>query len=170
MKKAMVITVIVLGSILSILIVLNLVTNLELKTEVVFDVPKEKVWEVLTDTDKYAEWNPFIISVNGEMKEGAYITNVMVNQGKETTFTPEITVFVENETLEWLGSGLGGMFKGNHYFKLSEMEDGKIKMLHGEKFSGLLSGLIMQMIGKDTYNNFGLMNEAMKNRVEEISR
>ena len=35
---------------------------------------------------------------------------------------------------------------------------------------GLLSGLIMQMIGKDTHANFELMNEAMKKRVEEISR
>jgi len=93
MKKTLKIIAIVFGLILISLIVLNLVTNLELKTKVVFDAPKEKVWKVLTDTDKYTEWNPFIISSKGEMKKGAQITNVMVNQGKETTFTPVITVF-----------------------------------------------------------------------------
>jgi hypothetical protein len=170
MKKILVIIAIVFGVILIVLIVLNLVTNLELKTEVVFDAPKEKVWEVLTDTDKYSEWNPFITSVEGEMKQGARITNVMVNQGKENTFTPVITAFEEYKLLEWLGSGLGGMFNGNHYFKLTEIKDDKTKMLHGEKFSGLLSGLIIQMIGKDTYANFELMNNAMKQRVEEFSR
>ncbi len=167
MKKTLKILAIGLGIVLTTLLVLNLVTKLELNTEVVFNAPKEKVWEVLTDTDKYTEWNPFITSVKGEMKQGAQITNVMVNQGKETTFTPVITAFEQYETLEWLGSGLGGMFKGNHYFKITETKDGKTKMLHGEKFSGLLSGLIMQMIGKETHANFELMNEAMKKRVEE---
>lgn len=166
----MVIIAIVFGLIIILLLGLNSVTNLELKTEVVFDAPKEKVWEVLTDTDNYTEWNPFIISVKGEMKLGAQITNVMLNQGKENTFTPVITVFDEYKSLEWLGSGIGGTFKGNHYFKLTEIKDGKTKLLHGEKFSGLLSGLIMQMIGKDTHANFELMNEAMKKRVEEMGR
>jgi len=169
MRKILKIIVIILGVIFSFLLVLNLFTNLEMETEVVFDAPKEKVWKVLIDTDKYTEWNPFITSVKGEIKKGAQITNVMINQGKETTFTPIITTFIEYEKLEWLGSGLGGMFKGNHYFNLTETKEGKTKMLHGEKFSGLLSGLIMQMIGEDTHANFELMNKAMKKRVEDDS-
>jgi len=71
------------------------------------------------------------------------------------------------KSLAWLGSGLGRMFKGNHYFQLTQLEDGTTKMLHGEKFSGLLSGLIMQMIGEESHANFELMNKAMKKRVEE---
>ena len=167
MKKILKILLIIITLVIALLVILNLVTTLELKTEVVFDAPKEKVWEVLTDTDKYAEWNPFIISVQGEMVQGGQITNVMVNEGKETTFTPIITVLDEYKSLEWLGSGLAGMFKGNHYFKLLEYEEGKTKMIHGENFSGLLSGLIIQIIGKDTHANFELMNEAMKKRVEQ---
>ena len=93
MKKILKIIAIVFGVILISLIVINLVTNRELNTDVVFDAPKEKVWKVLTDTDKYTEWNPFITSVKGEMKLGAQITNVMVNQGNETSFTPVITGF-----------------------------------------------------------------------------
>jgi hypothetical protein len=166
MKKVRVI-IAILAVILVILLGLNLVTNLELKTEVVIDAPKEKVWKVLTDTKKYPDWNPFIISVKGEIKQGSQITNVMVNENKETVFTPIITIFEENETLEWLGTGLGGMFKGRHYFKLEELDNGKTKMLHGEKFSGLLSGLIMQMIGKDTQTNFENMNKAMRDECKK---
>ncbi len=166
MKKAIVIAAGVLGVFLTFLLVLNVVTTLELKTEVVFDAPKEKVWEVLIDSDMYAEWNPFITSVIGEMKQGEQITNVMVNKGRETTFSPVITVFLENESLEWLGSALGGMFKGCHYFKLSETEEGRSEMVHGEEFSGLLSGLVIQIIAIDSQANFELMNEAMKKRIE----
>jgi len=166
MKKVKVLITII-AVILVILIGLNLITNLDLKTEIVIDAPKEQVWEVLTDTKKYPNWNPFIISVKGEMREGSQITNVMVNDKKETVFSPIITIYKENETLEWLGSGLGGMFKGRHYFKLEEVDNGKTKMLHGETFSGLLSGLIMQMIGEDTHTNFENMNSAMKDECEK---
>ncbi len=167
MKSIIIVLAIGLSVILIALVILNSVTKLEMKTDVVFNAPKEKVWTVLTDMDKYSEWNPFIISMQGEMKLGGRITNIMVNQGKETTFTPVITAFKENETLAWLGSGLGGMFKGNHYFNLTETDEGKTKMVHGEKFSGLLSGLIIQLIGDDTHANFKRMNEAMQLRVEE---
>ncbi len=154
------------GIILLLLTVLNKTTPMELKTEIEIQTSTQEVWDVLTDTQKYAEWNPFITSITGEMKLGAYITNVMVNKGKENTFTPIITVLEENTSLEWLGSGLGGTFKGNHYFHLTELPNGHTKIIHGEKFSGLLSGLIMQIIGKDTLASFVLMNNAMKNRVE----
>jgi hypothetical protein len=169
MKKKLVLIAIAIGVILTSLLVLNLVTNLELKTEVILKAPKEKVWEILTDTEKYSEWNPFIISVKGEMKHGAKITNVMVNGGKENTFDPVITIFEKHKEIEWLGSGLGGMFKGRHYFKLIETGNGEIKMIHGEKFSGLLSGLIIQMIGEDTLNNFKSMNKALKGECEKIN-
>lgn len=166
MKKITII-IVILVAILAILLGLNMGTDLELKTEVVIDAPKEKVWEVLTETKKYSNWNPFIISVEGEIKLGSKITNIMVHENKETVFTPIITVFDENETFEWLGSGLGGMFKGRHYFKLEALDNGQTKMLHGEKFSGLLSGLIMQMIGKDTHANFENMNRALKVECEK---
>ena len=165
MKIMITILLVIVAAIFATLILLNVFTKLEMETEIVFDAPKEKVWEVLTQTEKYSEWNPFITSIKGEMKQGAQLTTVKVNNGTETSFTPIITMFKENETLEWLGSGLGGMFKGSHYFKLTEV-NGKTNMLHGENFSGLLSGLIMQMIGEDTHANFELMNEAMKKRVE----
>ena len=59
-----------------------------------------------------------------------------------------------------------GMFKGRHYFILEELPNGKTRLIHGEKFSGLLSGLIMNMIGKETLNNFQNMNDSLKNRLE----
>ena len=131
MKK---IIAIVFGLILSTLLILNAVTNPELDTQVVFDAPVEKVWEVLTDNENYSEWSPLIISLTGTIELGAWITNVMLKQGPKNTFTPIITDYKENESLEWLGSGLGGTFKGTHYFKLSETEDGKPKCFMGRHF------------------------------------
>ena len=70
------------------------------------------------------------------------------------------------QEFEWLGSGLMGMFKGRHYFILEDLGNGQTKLIHGEKFSGLLSGLILKMIGDDTLKNFQKMNKALKEVVE----
>ena len=69
----------------------------------------------------------------------------MVNNGTETSFTPIITTFDKNETLEWLGSGLGGLFKGTHYFKLSGIESGKNETIAWRK--------IFRIIERTNYAN-----------------
>lgn len=67
----------------------------------------------------------------------------------------------------WIGRLLIPLiFDGEHYFQLEEI-DGKTKLTHGEKFSGLLipyfkwSGIAME-----TKSSFESMNEALKERSE----
>lgn len=138
----------------------------ELRTEIILNATTDKVWETLTNVEAYASWNPFIVSSEGEAKLGGRLTNTMMNKGKANVFKPIITRFEPQKAFEWLGSGLLGMFKGRHYFMLEDLGEGKTKLVHGEKFSGLLSGPIMKMIGDDTLRNFQSMNKALKNRVE----
>ncbi|MFC2087063.1 SRPBCC family protein [Bacteroidota bacterium] len=45
-----------------------------LKTEIIIDAPAERIWSILTDFEKFPEWNPFIKSVQGEVKEGEKFT------------------------------------------------------------------------------------------------
>ena len=138
----------------------------QLKTEIVLNASKEKVWDTLTDLKQYANWNPFIVSSKGEAVVGQRLTNKMVNKGKATVFSPIVTKVDQYREFEWLGSGLLGMFKGRHYFILEDLGNGKTKLIHGEYFSGLLSGLIMKFIGEDTLQNFQAMNKALKAQVE----
>ena len=166
MKKTLVIGGYAIGGLILVLLILNWTTQRELITEVIIDAPREEVWSVLVDVDKYPEWNPFIISSQGDLREGGRLTNVMVNKGQENQFNPVILTFSENEKYEWLGSALGGAFKGRHYFLLSDHTEGGTKVIHGEEFTGILSGLVIQMIGADTQANFEAMNGAMKARVE----
>ncbi len=42
----------------------------EIKTEVVINAKPEEIWNVLTDFEKYPEWNPFIKSISGAHEEG----------------------------------------------------------------------------------------------------
>ena len=137
-----------------------------LKTEIILNASKEKVWNTLTDLENYANWNPFIVSSKGEAVVGQKLTNKLISNGKETVFNPIVTKSEQNREFEWLGSGLMGMFKGRHYFILEDAGNGQTKLIHGEHFSGLLSGLVMKFIGDDTLKNFQAMNKALKGQVE----
>lgn len=139
----------------------------QLKTEIVLNASKETIWNTLTDFDSYENWNPFIISSQGEAIVGQRLTNTMVNKGKTTVFKPVVTKAIPFEEFEWVGSGLLGMFKGRHYFILEDVGNNQTKLIHGEQFSGLLSGLIMKMIGDDVLQNFQEMNKALQEVVEQ---
>lgn len=142
----------------------------ELKTEIIINSTPGKIYQVLIDLDRYAEWNPFVIRSSGRVAVGETLTNTMLNGTKEMTFKPVVTVVEPNKMFEWLGSGMMGMFKGRHYFILEDLGDGYTKLIHGEKFSGILRGLIMKMIGEDTLKGFKAMNLALKNRLEEQAK
>ena len=142
-------------------------TMKEIKTEIIINAPKEKVWAVLTDFESYPEWNPFIISIEGEKVVGAKLKNTLMNGDKPNIFTPEITRFDENQHFEWLGSIPLKLFTGRHHFILEDIGNGQTKFIHGEKFGGLLRGIIMSQIGEKTQQSFLKMNRALKEKVEQ---
>jgi hypothetical protein len=137
-----------------------------IQTEIIINASKEKVWQALTDFENYPNWNTFIVSIEGELKEGARLKNKLMLDGKENNFTPKILKVVPNEHFEWLGKAPLGTFNGQHYFKLESVSPTQTKLIHGEKFSGWLRGLIMRKIGTATRDSFIQMNKNLKKLVE----
>lgn len=45
--------------------------SLQIRTEIVIQASKEKVWSILTNLGAYPEWNPFIVSSKGSIEKGA---------------------------------------------------------------------------------------------------
>lgn len=141
----------------------------ELKTEIQIKSTPEKVWEVLTKFEEYANWNPFIISITGTKKVGEKLaTQIIPPNRKRMKFSPVILRLEINKELRWLGSGaIKGLFDGEHYFKKIELENGFVKFEHGEIFSGLLVPCMPKLIN-DTKVGFQQMNEALKKKCENI--
>ncbi|MBX2870495.1 MAG: SRPBCC domain-containing protein [Saprospiraceae bacterium] len=140
----------------------------ELKTEIIIDAPKDKIWSVMMDFPAYPEWSSFIRSIEGEAKPGARLKNTLSLGASDQVFKPVITRMEEGKVFEWLGSLPLGLFKGRHYFILEELGAEQTKLIHGESFSGLLRGLIMKKVGEDTLRGFQAWNKALKTRVEEL--
>lgn len=143
----------------------------ELVTSVAIDAPPETVWEVLTDFERYPEWNPFMRIV-GRASEGARIAvELRPPGGRPTTFRPTVTASVYGRELAWVGHlGIPGLFDGEHRFVLEADADGRrTTVTHAETFSGVLAGLLLRFVGERTEAGFGAMNEALKERAESTN-
>lgn len=139
-----------------------------LETQIDINASAEKVWNVLLNFSEYPKWNPFIQHISGDSEKGGKLL-IKIGLGKKpTTFKPTILTSEKQKEFRWLGRLLfPGLFDGEHYFILKETKNG-VSLIHGEKFKGVLAGVLLRMIGKDTINGFNEMNKALKLEVESI--
>lgn len=142
--------------------------NKSIKTEIIINASKEKVWQVLTDFDKYPAWNPFIVSIKGELTVSSRLVNTLASGNKKYVFKPKVLSIVPNQYFDWLGKlFIAGLFDGHHYFEIDELSSNQVKFTQGEHFSGILSSYILKRVGNETRNNFIRMNGALKARAEK---
>ncbi|MEM0997055.1 MAG: SRPBCC domain-containing protein [Bacteroidota bacterium] len=141
----------------------------EIRTEIVIEAPRNRVWQLLTEFAVYPNWNPFIREIEGQLVVGTQLRTVMQLGEKPQTFRPVVTEVVPEKRFAWLGKLPLGSFSGQHYFELESRVEGRTKLIHGEYFSGWLRGPIMNRIGEATRNAFIEMNRALKAEAEQIS-
>ena len=142
-----------------------------ISTEVEIDAPPAAVWDVLTDLDSYASWNPFMVSSQGTVAVGERLENRMQPPGgKAMTFRPTVTVADANEVFEWLGRlGLPGLFDGRHRFEIEATPTGS-RLTQSETFKGVLVRPMRKSLDSKTVQGFEEMNSALKDRVENPPR
>jgi hypothetical protein len=151
------------------LVIINLLTTRSLNSEIIINAPSEAVWEVLMNHEAYPEWNPFIKKISGSSNDGDYLETTIQMEGKNPmNFNPIVLKNQKRKEFRWKGKlGIKGIFDGEHYFLLQESGPNQTLFIHGENFTGILSGLLVLMIGEDTKSGFISMNEALKERVEK---
>jgi hypothetical protein len=141
----------------------------EIKTEILINTTPEKVWNILTDFDKYPNWNPFIKSITGNVAVGNKIAaRIEPPEANGMTFIPKILAFETNKELRWIGHLLfPGLFDGEHKFELIDNKNGTTTFRQSEKFGGILVPLFKKMLDENTTNGFNLMNRKLKELAEQ---
>ena len=138
-----------------------------LHTEIEISAPIDRVRAILTDFDRYPEWNPFIASISGDQRVGARLDVRIGGGASKSRFKPKVLAWEPPTRFIWEGSlPIPGLFVGRHEFILTELGTNQTHMLHQEFFRGLISGMLLKSIGEATRLGFTQMNEALKQRAE----
>jgi hypothetical protein len=138
-----------------------------IRTEIWIERPPAAVWQILTATDEYPSWNPFIRHLRGQLQPGARIEVEIAPPGSDAmTFRPVLLTVEPDREICWLGSlWMRGLFDGEHSFRL-ESSGGRTHLIQSEHFSGLLVGRLSDGILRETEVGFAATNEAVKERAE----
>lgn len=140
----------------------------QIETTVIIDRSIDQVWEVFSDIEKYPEWSSFIESIEGELNEGEKLT-VFIQPPNEDgmEFRPTLLKYDEKSELRWKGKMFfAGLFDGEHYFKFESISEKRTRLIHGEKFTGILVPFVLPRIKENTIKGFHQFNTALKTRVE----
>jgi len=95
--------------------------------------PAQRIWQILTDAEKFPRWNSTVIRIEGQIREGEKL-RIHV-PGTERTFTPKVSEVICGDRMTWAG-GVPGVFHGVRTFKLTTCRDGSVDFAMNERFSG----------------------------------
>jgi hypothetical protein len=146
-------------------------TKRTLETSVDINADAATVWQVLMDFPAYAEWNPFIRSIEGQARPGERLSVVIQTPGQGgMRFHPRVQRAEQRRVFSWLGNLLmPGLFDGRHEFALEEIGEGT-RFFQRETFSGLLAPLVWKKMELPTRAGFEAMNQAIKARAEALMK
>ncbi len=135
-----------------------------MSASVEIDAPPLGVWAVLTDLDRYAEWNPLFREASGQVAVGNRITlKSFPPGGRPMTVRPKIVAAEPGVELRW-AAGLPGVIGGEHTFALSPAGGGT-RLVQSESFRGLLVPFSGPVLAR-AEAGFQSLNEALKRRAE----
>lgn len=134
-----------------------------IQTSIQINASPARVWEVLSDFEKYPEWNPFVSALYGDVAVGKRIKVKLPGMN----FTPKVLIFKPLEEFRWRGNlFFPGLFDGEHSFKIEQTSSNSVVFRHEEYFSGILVPLFKNMLDGKTKAGFEAMNQALKLRAE----
>ena len=143
-----------------------------IRTQIEIDAPVERIWEILVDLDRYHEWNPFITDASGRIAPGTrFEVRPRTDSGKRHVFVPQVTDYREHREFTWTGAFyFRWIALGDHTFRLTEIESGRVRLDHDERIYGFAAPLLYLVTKEQIRTGFEAMNAALKARAEAIGR
>lgn len=139
-----------------------------IETSIVIEASADKVWILLTDLDRYMNWNPFIVFARGPLIVGQRLQlrrasdrTTMLNHG---TFT---VIDAEEHVLSWTTRWITSKLLNTVYsFTIVPIDAGTSRFTHRETMTGLIP-MLMQHGRLHTIQSFMVSkNKALKRLAE----
>jgi hypothetical protein len=143
----------------------------QIVTAIDIDAAPALVWEVLSDTARYGEWNPLVSDVKGPLRSGGKIKARLHFEGKSFPFDAEVLRVEPGKALTWIGPSFKParfLFSGEHFFEIKEVGEGRCRFFHGEKLRGVFFDIESVWVKAEPRIEpvYARFNEALKARAE----
>lgn len=136
---------------------------MEFSASTTIDADPMTVWAVLTDAERFPDWEPNVTRVEGQIAPGEKIT--VHTSFSDRAFPVTVTAFVPGERMVWASKMPLGLFHGARTFTLDRLGDAQTRVTTREVFGGLLLPLIGRTI-PDLQPTFEQFAAALKAEAE----
>ncbi len=125
------------------------------RAEVEIDAPIERVWQILTDLDGYADWNPFTPRVETTLAIGEPIHLHVRLVGTRLMHRVETVTRNAPYTLGWeMKLGARSLLHAERVQVLTPIDEGRTHYMTEDCFSGLLRPLVLGLFGRAMERGF----------------
>ncbi len=136
----------------------------EISTSIDIDAPPERVWAVISDVERWAEWTASIRRIvrldSGPFRVGS---RARVEQPKLAPATWEVTQLEENRGFDWASSSPVYRVLGGHWI---ERRGAGSRVTLSVQYSGLLGPLLAILFGGITGRYVKMEAEGLKQRAK----
>jgi hypothetical protein len=134
------------------------------KSEIIINSATEEIWQVLTDLESYAKWNPFTVKVRSEWIPGkpVHLTVKMKPNRRPITQTEYLSRIQQPEILAW-GFSYGWILKAMRTQQLIRIHETQTQYVNEDIIEGLLSPIVHAIYGKWIQKGFDEISVALKN-------
>jgi len=109
------------------------------ESDIEIDASPERVWNVLSDLPRHADWDPFIRRIEGDLRQGGRLKVVLrLPDGRGMVLRPKVLTADPGRQLRWLGHlGFPYLFDGEHSWTIEPLGDGKVRLVQQLSYSSL---------------------------------
>jgi hypothetical protein len=133
--------------------------------------PAEAIWEVLSDIERWADWNPLYPKAEGKLRIGAPLRlELALPERKPQTIRPVVIDWIPNEQIHWKLSALAGLVRATRYLEIEKLTETGCIFANGELFDGPLASPVVRSLRGPVRRGFAAMSEAVKARSEAAWR
>jgi hypothetical protein len=135
-------------------------------TRIDIQAPVDKIWRILTDLPRWAQWNSTVERTIGNVERGAKVA-VFVRQSPGRAFSVRVTELDAPRRMVWTGGIPLGLFRGTRVYELAAPAAAATVFSMREDYTGPLAGLIGKSI-PDLQPAFDEFAQCLKREAERV--
>jgi hypothetical protein len=128
----------------------------------------ETVWNILTDFEKYSQWNPFTYKVEGKLVIGEPVTlYVQMKENDKRVQKEEVCIIDKPERLSWnmkMGSSIILAAQRDQFIEVIDANSCTYETT--DSFQGLLTPVVMGLFKQHIESGFNKLAQKLKERAE----